>query len=863
MRKLTLFSRLAALLLTAMMTLPLQTFAQLPEIPVTINCKMGEIYDGEWASHIFKGDTENSKPSLTYPSANNISIYPVELSEQDEHGDKQFQIGNIYCIMKEGVSTIKVQPAKVYDEGNNLSWNTYVITVNVEDTFVAAVPVGDNVDPYSASYEPDPNALNNLTIPQGATRDNMVKLAYVWSTGWVGGQAPENFNREWHAVPKECVTITSSDPNIVAISNDGKLVAQSGTAGQSVTITMSCASNENNPNVPTGSASFTLNVVEAGEKDNINLFLTRDYDRIENDEGYTLDVDEYGYYDGMSNTIRVMRDLGGENEANFTGALRVTSSNEDIVTASIRQVNGDNNELETRVEVNYNFTSPQFGTAMISVYYDEDAQYKDTVLTFFVTLNEVRYPAHALELRDKNGDPLTELNVTEGDTIWDDDAWRLYDPIYQSYYCPSARLKNLSTVTKHFYWPMHADMSVVDSMYFFAPGEDTLLIKYRRYENEAWLIHKLPIHIEPLVTPVSASASTAVNFASTDPASEGSSVVFADSEFDKYKNGQLEINTAMTQAQVKNALDSIAFGSATWLNKLPGTVAFNLSQGTGKIDIYATVSSGYSLFVRLRSNRENTVSLSYTPAEEKYELTYNVVEPTAVIIYVAEVGGGSSAPKRAPKAKLDEPKAIIKSIGVAPNFAIAAKQDPDDAGLYYSTFYSTQKYALPNDGTKAFVAKINGSDMNMTEIASGDQVIPAETAVILQSPTASFSLTPSDGVAVTFDSDKNQLLGTDSEMAAPENCYVLSGKSDDNTVTGVGFYKYTGTLAAHKAYITVSGEVAHAPRKLRFVFNKDNTATGVDQVSSDQVQSTKVLRDGQLIILRGNKEYNAQGQIVK
>jgi hypothetical protein len=88
MRKLTLFSRLAAFLLTAMMTLPWQAFAQLPEIPVTINCKMGEIYSGEWASHIFKGDTENSKPSETYPSANNISIYPVELPEQDEHGDK-------------------------------------------------------------------------------------------------------------------------------------------------------------------------------------------------------------------------------------------------------------------------------------------------------------------------------------------------------------------------------------------------------------------------------------------------------------------------------------------------------------------------------------------------------------------------------------------------------------------------------------------------------------------------------------------------------------------------------------------------------------------------------------------------------
>ena len=169
-----------------------------------------------------------------------------------------------------------VQPAIEYDEYYNVSYNTYTITVNVSGTYVAAVPVGDNVEPtYPVFYEPDPNALNNLTIPQGATRDNMVKLAYVWSAGYMGGQAAENFIREWHAVPAECVTLTSGDPSIVAIA-DGKFVAQSGTAGQSVTITMSCAPNENNLDVPTGSVSFTLNVVEAGEKDNSNLFLTQD-----------------------------------------------------------------------------------------------------------------------------------------------------------------------------------------------------------------------------------------------------------------------------------------------------------------------------------------------------------------------------------------------------------------------------------------------------------------------------------------------------------------------------------------------------------------------------------------------------------
>ncbi len=850
MRKLSLFSRLAAVLLTVMMTLPWQAFAE----EVELNLKKGEIYNGEWATRTFKG--QYAEPFL---QSGNVDIFPIDLGI-DEFSHNQYKMGPIYCIMSEGTSVIKIQPETKYDEsGYEIGSEVHTITVNVSGTYVAAVPVGDNVEPtYPVFYEPDPNALNNLTIPQGATRDNMVKLAYVWSTGYKAQQAPENFIREWHAVPAECVTLTSSNPSIVAIS-DGKFVAQSGTAGQSVTITMSCAPNENNLDVPTGSASFTLKVVEAGEKDNINLFLTKDYDRIYNGDGYTVDVDELGYYEIIGNTIRVMHDLGGGDEENFTGALRVVSSNSDIATASVIQQETYYG-LETQIDVNY---YPVFGKATISVIYDGDAQYADTTLTFTVTTEEVRYPAHRMELRDKNGDPLTELNVTEGDSLRDDDAFRFYDLDRASDYCyPFNRLRSEATLCHHFYWPMHGE-TVVDSMYFFAPGEDTLRIRYRHYDDDPWNEFKVPVHIAPLVNPVSASASTSVNFASTDPTAPGSSVVFADSEYDKYKNGQLEINTAMTQAQVKDALDSIAFGSATWLNKLPGTVAFNLSQGSGKIDIYATVSAGYGLYVRLRSDRANTASLSPVPAENKFELTYNVVEPTAVIIYVAEVGGGSPAPKRAPKAKLDEPKAIITSIGVAPNFAISAKEDPDDAGKYYATFFdSARKFALPNDGTKAFVAKINGSDMVMTEIAKNDEIIPANTAVILQSPTGSFSLTPSDGSEVTFTPSDNQLHGVDEATAAPANCYVLSGHSTDNSVTGVGFYEFTGTIPAHKAYLTVSGGAAYAPKKLRFVFNNEQQATGIDN-AAEALKSEKRIENGQLVIIKNGVRYNAQGQIVK
>ena len=207
--------------------------------------------------------------------------------------------------------------------------------------------------------------------------------------------------------------------------------------------------------------------------------------------------------------------------------------------------------------------------------------------------------------------------------------------------------------------------------------------------------------------------------------------------------------------------------------------------------------------------------------------------------------------------------ANVSITSAAPSdYDITANEDPQHAGVYYSTFYhSAVAYELPA-GVEAYVAELSGDALIMTKIAEGGQVIPMDNAVILKANSGSITLTPSDDTPVTF-TTTNNLHGVDAPSAAPANCYVLSGHSSDNSVIGVGFYQYTGTLKAHRAYAVISGGAAYAPKKLRFVFNNENTATGVENVQSDNVQSTKVLRNGQLIIIRGDKEYNAQGQIVK
>ena len=192
---------------------------------------------------------------------------------------------------------------------------------------------------------------------------------------------------------------------------------------------------------------------------------------------------------------------------------------------------------------------------------------------------------------------------------------------------------------------------------------------------------------------------------------------------------------------------------------------------------------------------------------------------------------------------------------------ITAKVDPDNAGVYYATFFdSANKYALPA-GVEAYVADLSGSNLVLTKIAAGGQTIPADNAVILKSTMANVTLTPSDAEAVTFTAN-NSLKGVDDETALDDlsltraTCYVLSGTNE----YGVGFYQINSdNLMAHKAYVPYSSPNP-APRRMPFIFDQ---ATGMDNVQGDNVQSTKVVRDGQLVIIRNGVEYNAAGQIVK
>ena len=196
---------------------------------------------------------------------------------------------------------------------------------------------------------------------------------------------------------------------------------------------------------------------------------------------------------------------------------------------------------------------------------------------------------------------------------------------------------------------------------------------------------------------------------------------------------------------------------------------------------------------------------------------------------------------------------------------VTAKADPNNTGTFYNTFYhSTIAYELPT-GVEAYKAKRNGGDLELTKVAEAGDVLPADAAVILKSSVDQYEMVPSDAAAVTV--EENDLQGVDvatpvATVVTSGTCYVLSGPNPSNTeITEVGFYTFSGTLGAHKAYVVIPG-ASSAPQHLRFVFG---TTTDIESPSLQgrSGEASKILRDGQLIIIRNGVEYNANGQMIK
>ncbi len=143
----------------------------------------------------------------------------------------------------------------------------------------------------------------------------------------------------------------------------------------------------------------------------------------------------------------------------------------------------------------------------------------------------------------------------------------------------------------------------------------------------------------------------------------------------------------------------------------------------------------------------------------------------------------------------------------------------DNEGEYWATYYNDLAECKVDENTEVFKIALTDNVLEMTKIDDG--IINRGEGVVLKSNSASIPLYYSaTGSATSY--EDNSLLGTMTTINNPGNAFVLNKGSH-----GIGFYKLkdTGTIKAHKAYLTFSGTNAPA------FFGFDEDVTGIKTIS--------------------------------
>jgi hypothetical protein len=104
-----------------------------------------------------------------------------------------------------------------------------------------------------------------------------------------------------------------------------------------------------------------------------------------------------------------------------------------------------------------------------------------------------------------------------------------------------------------------------------------------------------------------------------------------------------------------------------------------------------------------------------------------------------------------------------------------------------------------------------------------------------------------------------------SQLHGITNGYVLGGDRYLYTTSSLVETQVMNALRGYFVLNFPTGGGANGAPRARVVFNshETETTTDVSHVQDDNVPCTKVIRDGQLLIMKGNRTYNAQGQLIK
>jgi hypothetical protein len=144
----------------------------------------------------------------------------------------------------------------------------------------------------------------------------------------------------------------------------------------------------------------------------------------------------------------------------------------------------------------------------------------------------------------------------------------------------------------------------------------------------------------------------------------------------------------------------------------------------------------------------------------------------------------------------------------------------------WSTYYNSTQDVVADANTEVYQVSLTGKALTLTKV--DDRIINAGQGVVLKSTDANIVLLTSDTQSATSYAT-NSLTGTDTQITNPGNAYVLGYA---NSILGFHKLSASGTIKAHKAYLTYSG--SGAPE----FFDLEGNVTGITNTNLSNQTNT-------------------------
>ena len=190
-------------------------------------------------------------------------------------------------------------------------------------------------------------------------------------------------------------------------------------------------------------------------------------------------------------------------------------------------------------------------------------------------------------------------------------------------------------------------------------------------------------------------------------------------------------------------------------------------------------------------------------------------------------------------------------------FNLSAEQLADeDCPLYNFKFKVFDHTGIENGETVIYVAEASNIEAGVPYFASYQGTPTDATSELL---FRDVTITASEAGTKTCDNVTYHGNFSPSALSAttevnPASLFI----GDNNTI----YYPNTDVnIKAFRAYFTIDYSNDSAPvRRVRFANEQENTATNLDTISSRTTKTLKMIRDGQLIIIRHGVNYSVLGQ---